>query len=46
MYLVTFTIVVEAETEDEAIEKATEGKGGGHWEAQFIPLDHDAVSPQ
>lgn len=34
-YIVTFTsIVIEADSPDEAIEKACEFKGGGHWEAK------------
>lgn len=41
-YVVTFTsMIIEAEDEDEAIERACEFKGGGHWEAKEVkePLE-------
>lgn len=36
-YRVTFTSQVEADTEDEAIQLADDGKGPGHWQA--VPVD-------
>lgn len=32
-FTVLYTVSIEAEDEAEAIEKATDFKGGGHWEA-------------
>ena len=37
-YLVTYAVQVEADDEQEAIERADEGKGGGHWEATPLPV--------
>jgi hypothetical protein len=38
-YVVTFTsMVIEAENEDEAIDKAGEFHGGGNWEAEEVQL--------
>lgn len=38
-YVVTFTsMVIEADTEEEAIDRACEFKGGGNWEAEEVDL--------
>lgn len=38
-WVVTFTsMVIEATTADEAIDKAGEFKGGGNWEAEEVQL--------
>lgn len=37
VWRVTYSVAVEAESEADAIAKADEGKGGGHWEA--VPDD-------
>lgn len=38
-YIVTFTsMVIEADDEDQAIDRACEFKGGGNWEALEVQL--------
>ena len=39
-FVVTFTsMVIDAQDEDEAIDRAGEFKGGGNWEAQEVHLE-------
>lgn len=45
-YIVTFTsMVIEADSEEEAIDRAGDFKGGGHWEAHLLPHPHFEVIP-
>lgn len=41
-YLVTYTrFVTDVDDADEAIQRADDGKGGGHWEAIEMENDDD-----
>ena len=42
-WIVTFTKEVTAKDVNDAIAKADDGKGGGHWDAEPAMSDHDRV---